>query len=369
MQITPKSPKTILAIASQVDRCEATLLSIFAKLGITVILVGDQQQRYADDLDDSIKIIPLKFKSRLQLSAVLKIRNLIKTIKPDIIHLFSARSLSNTLIASIGLKTNLVAYRGTMGHLSRIDPSSWLSFLNPKLKKIICVSHAVEKYLWQQGVPASRTVTIHKGHKFEWYSSPTSLKRNEFGIPNDAVVISCVANVRPVKGVDFLIKAFSEINLNNGHFDSTAIYLLLIGELRDDKITNLIQNSPNKQNIICTGFRKDATDIVALADIFVMPSVAREGLPKALIESMAKGISPIVTDVGGMPEVVIKDVHGLVVAPSNVSQLKDAIICLIKDKTKRQAFSAASVKRIQDDFVIDVTAEKTLNTYSEILST
>jgi glycosyltransferase involved in cell wall biosynthesis len=288
------TPKTVLAIASQVDRCEATLLSSFVKQGIEVILVGDKEQRYQPDLDPKIKIIPLEFKSRFQISAIIKIINLIKTLKPDIVHLFSARSVSNTLIATIGLNTNLVAYRGTMGHLSRLDPSSWLSFLNPKLKKIICVSHAVEKYLWQQGVPSSRTVTIHKGHKFEWYCSPTPLKREQFNIPQNAVVISCVANVRPVKGVDFLIKAFSDINLDNGMLDSVPIYLLLIGELRDDKISNLIQQSPNKQNIICTGFRKDATDVVALADIFVMPSIAREGLPKALIEAMAKGIAPIV---------------------------------------------------------------------------
>jgi glycosyltransferase involved in cell wall biosynthesis len=355
--------KTVLAIASQVDKCEATMLNLMTEKGINVFLLGDKEQRYAADLGEKVKIIPITFKSRLQFSSIKKIRSLIKELTPTVIHVFSARALSNTLIATIGIKCKIVAYRGTMGHLSRLDPSSWLSFLNPKIFKIICVSHAVEGYLWQQGVPKSKTVTIHKGHRISWYSKPSKLTRDDFVISQDALVISCVANIRPVKGVDYLIKAFSALDLSEEIFKNKNVCLLLIGELRDEKISKLISESPNKNKIICTGFRNDAPDVVALADIFVMPSVAREGLPKALIEAMSKKIAPIVTNVGGMPEVVVNDVHGLVVAPRDHTAIADAIKRLASSSELRKTFGEKSFNRIKEDFVVEKSTEATLNAY------
>jgi glycosyltransferase involved in cell wall biosynthesis len=166
-----------------------------------------------------------------------------------------------------------------------------------------------------------------------------------------------------VKGVDYLIKAFSALDLSEEIFKNKNVCLLLIGELRDEKISKLISESPNKNKIICTGFRNDAPDVVALADIFVMPSVAREGLPKALIEAMSKKIAPIVTNVGGMPEVVVNDVHGLVVAPRDHTAIADAIKRLASSSELRKTFGEKSFNRIKEDFVVEKSTEATLNAY------
>jgi glycosyltransferase involved in cell wall biosynthesis len=56
------------------------------------------------------------------------------------------------------------------------------------------------------------------------------------------------------------------------------------------------------------------------------------------------------------------------VAPSNVEELKNAMIDLIQSAAKRSSFALASKRRIQNDFVIDVTAKKTIDTYQQILS-
>src|SRR5690606_42011062 len=57
----------------------------------------------------------------------------------------------------------------------------------------------------------------------------------------------------------------------------------------------------------------DLPAIAAAADLFVLPSIKREGLARSLIEAMILGTPPIVTDCGGSPELVVHEESGLVV--------------------------------------------------------
>ena len=357
----------VLAVSANFDRCESSMLLSLANEGkIELSIFTEPNARYNEVFNDakvSITKYEGNFHSRFDLKTLLKLRKILKDGNFDVVHLFSARAVSNGIIAAIGLSSKLVAYRGTMGHLSRFDPSSWLSFLNPRLNKIICVSHAVERYMAEVGVPKKRTITIHKGHRIEWYQSSNRTRkdiRKELSLPNDAVVVSCVANIRPVKGVDILLKAFSQTP------KSKDLYLLLIGDIRDKRVESLIASSPNKERIITTGFRNDATDLIAASDIFTMPSIAREGLAKAAIEAMSKGVATIVTNVGGLPELVENNVSGIIIPPSDPTALAEAILRLTEDLTLRDRLAKAGPNRIEKDFNLAMTIEKTFGVYQEL---
>jgi L-malate glycosyltransferase len=73
------------------------------------------------------------------------------------------------------------------------------------------------------------------------------------------------------------------------------------------------------------GERAGVGDYLAASDLFVLSSV-REGLPLALLEAMAAGLPSVVTNVGGMPEVVLEAGAGSVVARSDPEELADAIV-------------------------------------------
>lgn len=359
----------VLAVAANFDRCEASMLLALAEERlIDLTILTEPGARYNEIFEAAsvpIKKIEDRFRSRLDLGAIRRLRALLKRESFDIMHLFSARAVSNALLASVGLSIKRVAYRGTMGHLSWFDPSSWLSFLNPGLHKIICVSHAVENYMQQMGVPSSRTITIHKGHRLEWYTKTSRSRdavRQELSIANDALVVSCVANIRPVKGVDVLLKGFAKLPVDK------QLVLLLIGDIRDNRVEALIASSPHHDKIITTGFRTDATDLIAASDIFIMPSIAREGLAKAAIEAMSKGVAPIVTNVGGLPELVLDGICGLVIPPSNPDAIADAILRLSSETTLRNTFAAAAPKRIEEHFHIDTTIQKTFDVYRSLVS-
>lgn len=351
----------VLILASELDRCESYMVSEFARQGHNVTALIGHSRRFSDELLKApIEIISHEFKYRIDLKSIFLIRKLLKKNNFDIVHCFSARALTSLVLASIGISVKKVAYRGTVGHLGRLDPSSWLSFLNPTLDKIICVSKAVERYLLSKGVPSKKLITIYKGHDPKWYSEIPKVPLSTFNIPEGSFVVSCVANIRPVKGVDILLKAFDKIPTD------LPIYLLLIGEIRDKIVNELIHSNRNRSKVVCSGFRLDAPGIVASTDVFVMPSKKREGLPKALIEAMTCGVSPIVTDVGGMPEVVRKDIDGLVIPPEDADALSKAILKLYETPELIAKFKLNAANRVTENFHIKFTIESTLQVYKNI---
>jgi glycosyltransferase involved in cell wall biosynthesis len=87
-------------------------------------------------------------------------------------------------------------------------------------------------------------------------------------------------------------------------------------------------------------------------DVFTMPSHS-EGLPLSLLEAMAAGVPPVVTQVGGMPEVVQQGKTGLIVPPGDVAALADRISFLLGNPPVATKMGAAARDRILDQFTVD----------------
>ncbi|HVS23985.1 MAG TPA: glycosyltransferase, partial [Gammaproteobacteria bacterium] len=98
-----------------------------------------------------------------------------------------------------------------------------------------------------------------------------------------------------------------------------------------------------------------------------LPSVKREGLARSLIEAMAYGVAPVVTDCGGSPEVVVDEQCGIVVPVRDAAALARAIARLYEDAGLRERFGAAARARIGSDFRIERTIEQTLALYRELV--
>jgi glycosyltransferase involved in cell wall biosynthesis len=132
----------------------------------------------------------------------------------------------------------------------------------------------------------------------------------------------------------------------------------LIGEIRDRKILEMMSEPAIAARVHGIGFRCDAAALVGLAHAFVMPSIEREGLPRAVIEAMSQSIPVVVSDVGGMPEMVEDGVSGLVVPPSNPVALREALSKLEASPELRTTLGAAGRKRIVGTFNISDTIDR-----------
>jgi glycosyltransferase involved in cell wall biosynthesis len=344
----------LLAITTSNDRSEVRMYCAFAQQGMQVDLIIAPDFTPPSDLAASgVRVHRLKVKHRLDFAAVAAIRKMARQLEPDLIYAPRNSTLSVSLIATLGLPIRTVGYRGTVGHISKFDPASWLAYLNPRVAGIVCVSEAVRQYLLGHKLPADRLRTIYKGHDPAWYDGiRAEAWPAEAGISPDDYVVVFTGNIRPVKGVDYLLHAIAELP------DSSAIKLVLIGEIRHPAVEQLLNRPPIAARVIRLGFRADAAALTGLADCFVMPSVDREGLPRAVIEAMAQRVPVVVSDAGGMPELVEHNTSGLVVPPRDAVALRTALLQLEGDAPLRTRLGEAGRARIVSAFHIDRTVEQ-----------
>jgi glycosyltransferase involved in cell wall biosynthesis len=349
----------ILLLFQEPDLCEAHIFAEIARQGWKITALLAPNARHRPILEAAgIRCISWNLPSRFSFRTIRTLREIMAQNDFDIIHCLANRAISNLLLAGVPAKSGVVVYRGTMGHISRLSILSWFTYLNPRINRIICVSDAVRKYLLRFLSP-QKLVRIYKGHRSEWYTSQLPMPRASLHIPPDKIVISCLANMRPVKGVRFLIDAIKILEDKN-------ICLLLVGKNDDSELSKIMQDPNLKDTIRPLGYRTDAQACIACSDIFVMPSVAREGLPKALVEAMSLGIAPVVTDVGGMPEVVQNGISGLVVPPKNPHALAQALKQLITNTAERKLLGLHAKERVQSLLSLDATVTQTLSVYDAV---
>ena len=108
----------------------------------------------------------------------------------------------------------------------------------------------------------------------------------------------------------------------------------------------------------------DSADVVAAlhaADAFVLcPRVTadgdRDGIPNVLVEAMACGLPVVSTRVGGIPELVVDDVNGLLVAPGDTSGVALALQRLVAEPQTRRRLGAAGRATVEADYDVDSAA-------------
>jgi len=362
----PARPIRVLCVTEGGDRPTVATFIGMHREGIDLtVLCPRSKQRFDELREAGLPVLDIELRRRFDSAGTRLLREELERGQYDIMHVFNNRGLQNGLAASRGINIRIVAYRGIVGNVSFFDPVSWLRLLNPRVDRIICVADAIRDFFLQMRpaflrIPKERLVTIYKGHSLDWYTDePADL--TELGIPAAAFVIGCVANIRPRKGIEFLVDAMADLP------EDWQAHLLLVGDMEATSLDKRIAASPVANRIHRTGTRPDAPALAAACDVFVMPSVRREGLARALIEAMAYGVPPIVTNSGGSPELVVDGVSGLVVPVRDSRAISQAIRRLHDDPELRARLGRAARRRIDEDFRIEDTIEQTIAVYRSLV--
>jgi glycosyltransferase involved in cell wall biosynthesis len=360
----------ILVVTTDIDHIEPYQYIGLSKKGCNIHAICSKNAYNTELLTDSgIPVDFLNFNRRRSKTVISYIKNKVAEFQPDIVHVLRKKALSNVIPALKGSEAKLIAYRGIVGNLSFFDPVSWMTFLHPRIDKIICVAHAIKKHFINMRFGSYRLnkdkfITIHKGHLVERYETIKKYDLAELNIPEDSFVIGCVASMRPRKGVDFLVKAFNQLVQ-----EQKNCYLLLVGSIRDNKIHKAIKDCPHPERIILSGnvSQEKAISIGGALDVIVMPSTKREGLPRSLIEAMAQGVPAVVTNIGGSPELIEQNVSGIIVPPRDSKSMTEAFKKLCDEPEKRHKMGNAAKVRIAEHFHVEKTIEKNYQLYCELL--
>lgn len=311
--------------------------------------------------ENGLRIIPHKIEEKLSLKSIRFIRATIRKHDFNILHLLNSRAISNGATAAIGLPIKVIAYRGQTGSISRFDPLSYLNVLHPRIDKIVCVAKSVEEDL-RQHIWGNRNklITIYKGHDPDWYQLPPA-DLSSLNLPDDAFILSLVANLRPRKGLSVLMAATHLLP------PEAPIHILLVGgDPEDAQLQEMISSAAQPEKIHPLGYREDAPQVAGASSAVVLPTTKREGLSRSILEAMAYGRPAIVSDTGGNAELVADGISGHVVPPNDAKALADAIKHLSSDQLLCERYGAEAKNRLNTLFNAQQGVEKTIEIYREL---
>ena len=127
--------------------------------------------------------------------------------------------------------------------------------------------------------------------KYSFNAEIRDVRRKEFNIPNDSIVIGHVGRFMAPKNHELIIDIFNKI-----HFNNPDAYLMLIGEgdLKES-IIEKVKELHLEDYVIFTGLRSDVNELLQAMDVFLFPSLY-EGLPVSIVEAQAAGLPCLISD-------------------------------------------------------------------------
>lgn len=188
-------------------------------------------------------------------------------------------------------------------------------------------------------------------------------KLEELGLPADAVVIGTVGRLHPQKGYDLLLKS-AEIFLAT----DPKRHLIIVGMgYLENELRQQANDSAVGSRIHFIGTRDDVEELLAIYDLFVNSS-HWEGLPTAIMESMAARTPVVATDVGGTWELIEDQKTGVIVPPNDAAAFAKGVEQVLGwNSAECDTLTAAAYNHVMENFSIISVAAKHIELYKELM--
>jgi sugar transferase (PEP-CTERM/EpsH1 system associated) len=307
-----------------------------------------------------IPVTDLGMTAKWRWDAMWRLYRLLRRERPTILHtwLFHA-NLPGRILGWLAGVPIIICSERTMAMESkwRYRLNRWTVGLVDRVTAVsdnvrdFCISHI--------GLPAEKLIVIYNG--IELPEKPLASRqeaRAELDLPLDASVIGAVGRLDPVKGVNFLVQALSQVD---------GAHLAVIGDGTERAALEALADSLGvADRVHWAGHRRDVPRLLPAFDLFIQPSV-HEGLPNTVLEAMAAGLPVVATAVGGTPEVVLDGIIGLLVPPRDPQALAEAITRLLGVPDLRRKMGRAGRERVERHFSIEETVRQTEALYETLL--
>lgn len=332
------------------EQCKDNNSKVFIIHGIR----PETHTNYKDFFDSRVTLIKAtyfrqKIKLKDEWKAIKEIRKLIKTIKPDVIHMHSSQSGVLGKLASIGYHASKIYSPHGFSFLKQ-DVPKWKCFIFKAIEKIfsyfdcILVASSQTEYDVAKSI-TSKAVLITNG------INTSSLEPYLFThCQNKTPIVGMVGRAVPQKN-PALFNNIAEV-MPNIHFEWIGD-----GELRNElKAKNI--------HIVGWGPREEALEYVSKCDIYIMTSLW-EGMPIALLEAMFLKKPCIVTDVVGNRDVIINNVNGFVC--NTIDDFSEKIDFLINNKDRCRQMGEQAHYDIITKYNSKIMADKFSTIYNKNL--
>jgi glycosyltransferase involved in cell wall biosynthesis len=339
-----------------------TVLGLRA-LGHRTALVAHPSGELRRRAEEGLDFFPLAPRTEMDLSAAWRLSRLLKQLRPDVVHAHDPHGVAMAAIAlsmsTLPTQPRLIASRRVDFHLRGSALSRW------KYRQVdcfICASEAIRTMLVGDGIATRRTVTVHEGIDLARVkAAPPAELHKELWLPHHAPLVGNVAALVPHKGQRHLIEAAALVVRK---VPDARFVIAGEGELRP-ALERQIKEHRLEKHVLLAGFRPDVLSLHKAFDVFVMSSIT-EGLGTSLLDAMAAAKPIVATATGGIPEVVVDGVTGILVPPRDDASMAAAIVQLLKDAALRQQMGYAGLARARDLFSSERMLKETLKVYKRV---
>ena len=304
---------------------------------------------------------------RQELKSYNDIKNILKTIQPDIIHFVTIKPVLYGGIASrfMHLKNRVFAISG-LGYVftSNSLKTTILRLLIVQLYKIalggsnlkVIVQNLNDKeILTKNKIVQDKFITLIRGsgvdinhytYEKEPSGTPTIVMASRLLKDKGVMEFTQAAKILLSKDINAIFRLYGDIDEHNP------------ASLNLEELTKI-----NNEGIVeVHGYEKNIANVFSNSNIVVLPSY-REGLPKVLIEAAASGRAVVTTDVPGCRDAIEGNKTGILVEVKNALALADAIEKLINNKEQRIMMGQAGRKLAENEFTIEQVIDTHLNIY------
>lgn len=304
------------------------------------------------------KISPLK-----DIIALIALIRLFKKIKPVIVHTHTPKA---GLVGMWAAKLAGVPVRmHTIAGLPWMESKGVMRWILKQVEKITAMpalkvypnSARMRSFLEAEGLRVEKMKVLGGGSSngidSDYFSVTAEMKqradelKRQTGIKEDGWIWIFAGRIVTDKGMGELFNAFIEL-----HQKYPNDQLWILGEEEPEldplaeKYRKILYEHPA---IIRWGFQKDVRPYMAAADVLTFPSY-REGFPNVPMQAGAMGCALILSNINGCNEIVDDGKNGILVPPKSTDALREAMIGLRADISKRDLYAKAIRQKIESSF-------------------
>lgn len=321
-----------------------------------------------------VHVLPSMVRPIRPLTDIRAVRDLVAIMHKgnfDIVHCNSTKAGIVGRVAARLARVPLVFY--TIHGCVLNEPMSRLNFLiywgmefiaSPFTTRMIAVSHQDRDAMIRYRVaPASRITVIENGidpgpEPGDFRKQRSAAARARLGLADSTLVVGTTANFYPTKALDVLIRSMAIIAARR-----PDVQLVIVGDGAErPMLERLVDELGLKANVSLPGQIPDARELLPAFDIFALSS-RKEGLPLALLEAMAAGLPVVVTDAGGMANVVEPGTAGVVVPREDPDRLAQAILDILGNPRLATRLGQAARARVASIYTEERMVSQTIDLY------
>jgi glycosyltransferase involved in cell wall biosynthesis len=298
-------------------------------------------------------------RSEADLLAARRLTRIVRQMGARILHAHTGHAVALAALAALGTDARVVVTRRVDFRLRANWGTRWKF---SRAAGVIAISRAVARALAESGIDPARIDVVPSGIDLTRTFVPATAETlAQLGVPPGAPLLVQVAQLVGHKDPLTLVRAVAAARR-----EVPALHALLVGEgpLRP-RVEAEIAALALGDWVHLAGYRGDADGLLAAADVATLSS-EEEGLGTVLLDALSMGKPTVATAAGGIPEIIVDGVSGLL-APVHVADALGAAIARVLRDPSLAARRSRGARERAAEFSVERTPERTLAVYERVL--